>query len=216
MSLPASAPASECMRVQDYDSQMLVAKVRAWSEGKCVGTVTSISSQNRHGKWQLACLLTKPRRDSKRIYSDCDFESEASSTLSPEFNQWVNAKSIKSRVTTEDLVTGQDIFDRMELGIHADGGGAVTVPPVEKSVLHGALKSAGVQPASDFLVDLVAPAADGGAGAARVWAEMEQPAASHVAFWRLVGAGVGGATFSTATFGARNSWRFPTKKLSSF
>ena len=121
-----------------------------------MGTVTSVSSQNRNRKWQLACLLTKPRRDSKRIYSDCNFESEDIALLHAaafelcikyhtvtEFSQWVNAKSIKSRVTTECLVTGQDIADQMDICTYANGSGAVTEPQAKKSVLHGALKSAG-------------------------------------------------------------------------
>ena len=143
-------------RVQDYDSQMLVAEVCAWPEGKCVGTVTRVSSQNRNGKWQVACVLTKPRQGSKRIYSHCNFDSEDVALLHAaafelcityhtvtEFNQWVNVKSIKSRVTTEDLVAGQDIADRMDISTKAEGCGAVTEPQAEQSVSHGAFKSAG-------------------------------------------------------------------------
>ena len=157
-----------------------------------------------------------------RIYSACHFESEDRALLHAaafeecvqyhtvsKFNEWVKAKSIKVSPTPGDQATEQDISERMDLGTDADGGGAVTEPQAEQTASHGAFKSAGLQPASDILEGMVAPAADEGAGAARVWAEMEQPAASLVTFWRLVGAGVGVATIST-----RYIWRSEQQALS--
>ena len=46
-------------------------------------TVSSVSSQNRNGKWEVSCLFTelKMRERHTRIYSDCGFESQDDALL---------------------------------------------------------------------------------------------------------------------------------------
>ena len=222
-SLPALAPVSNVSKsmrgAQDpeSDSRELLDEVRGWPGGKSMGTVTHVSTKNRNRWWEVSCLFSslKTRAKAVRIYSACHLKSEDRALLHAaafeecvqyhtvsKFNEWFKAKSIKVSPTPGDQATEQDISERMDRGF-------VTEPQAEQTASHGAFKSAGLQPASDILEGMVAPAADEGAGAARVWAEMEQPAASLVTFWRLVGAGVGVATIST-----RYIWRSEQQALS--